>query len=36
MSYDMWRDPTDHSPDDDSDWLSLVDAFEAWLDRCEP
>lgn len=33
MTYDQWKDPTDYSPDDDSDWLSLVDAFEEWEDR---
>lgn len=33
MTYDQWKDPTDCSPDDDSDWQSLVDAFEELLGR---
>jgi hypothetical protein len=37
MTYDMWKTdyPTNDGPDDDSDWLSLVAAFEEWLDRNE-
>ena len=35
MTYDQWKDPTDCSPDDDSDWLSLIDCFEQWMDRRE-
>lgn len=33
MTYDQWKDPTDYSPDDDSDWLSLIETFDAWEDR---
>lgn len=32
MTYDQWKDPTDYSPDDDSDWASLVETFEGWED----
>jgi hypothetical protein len=33
MTYDQWKDPTDYSDDDDSDWLSLIETFEEWEDR---
>lgn len=35
MTYDQWKDPTDCSPDDDSDWLSLVETLEEAEDRYE-
>ena len=35
MTYDQWKNdyPANEGPDDNSDWQSLVDAFEELLDR---